>query len=141
MRLTHEMFPLVGALLVVISPALSRTAYRTCPARYYVRLIAPAKLAGGLRIVHASCAAPPPVWLPVGHIFCFRGTWAMMGMASLTSRQVQPVAQGVRHERLPRGHELGRHGVCRRGPRRPAADPAFGPTGPCLGPASRCRTA
>src|SRR6266852_1786674 len=62
MRLTHEMFPLVGALLVVISPALSRTAYRTCPARYYVRLIAPAKLAGGLRIVHASCAAPPPVW-------------------------------------------------------------------------------
>ena len=34
----------------------------TRPVSYYVRLIAPAKLAGGLRIVHASCAAPPPVW-------------------------------------------------------------------------------
>ena len=33
----------------------------------------------------------------------------MMGMDSPPSRQVQSVAQGIRHERLPRCYELGRH--------------------------------
>jgi hypothetical protein len=65
----------------------------------------------------------------------------MMGLNSPPAMQVQPGAQGSSHERPPRYYELGRHGICRRGPRRPAANPAFGATGPCPGPASRCRSA
>jgi hypothetical protein len=43
---------------------------------------------------------PAPFELPVTHIFCFRGTWGMLGSNSQQSPQDQPVEQGLRYELL-----------------------------------------